>query len=64
MIRKQQQLQGLWTSQEIRLHQNGSKQVSQHPAQIVNGSPPDNTARAVTVVQQFMAEYNGAVSKA
>jgi hypothetical protein len=33
------------------------------PAQIVNSSPLDNMARVVTVVQQFMTEYNGAVSK-
>jgi hypothetical protein len=33
------------------------------PAQIVNSSPRDNMVRVVTVVQQFMTEYNGAVSK-
>jgi hypothetical protein len=33
------------------------------PAQIVNSSPLDNMVRVVTVVQQFMTEYNGAASK-
>jgi hypothetical protein len=33
------------------------------PAQTVNSSPLDNIGRVVTVVQQFMTEYNGAVSK-
>jgi hypothetical protein len=32
------------------------------PAQIVNSLPLDNMVRAVTVVQHFMEEYNGAVS--
>jgi hypothetical protein len=33
------------------------------PAQIINSLPLDNMVRVVTVVQQFMTEYNGAVSK-
>jgi hypothetical protein len=33
------------------------------PAQIVNSLPLDNMIRVVTVVQQFMAEFNDAVSK-
>jgi hypothetical protein len=33
------------------------------PAQIVNSSPLDNMVRVVAVVQQFMTEYNGALSK-
>jgi hypothetical protein len=33
------------------------------PAPIVNSLPLDNMVRVVTVVQQFMTEYNGAVSK-
>jgi hypothetical protein len=33
------------------------------PAQIVNSLPLDNMVRVVTVVQQFMTEYNYAVSK-
>jgi hypothetical protein len=33
------------------------------PAQIVNSLPLDNMVRVVTVVQQFMTEYNDAVSK-
>jgi hypothetical protein len=32
-------------------------------AQIVNSSPLDNMVRVVTIVQQFIAEYNGAVLK-
>jgi hypothetical protein len=35
---------------------------SVNTAQIVNSSPLDNLVRVVTVVQQFMTEYNGAVS--
>jgi hypothetical protein len=33
------------------------------PAHILNSSPLDNMVRVVTVVQQFITEYNGAVSK-
>jgi hypothetical protein len=33
------------------------------PAHIVNSLPLDNIVRVVTVVQQIMTEYNGAVSK-
>jgi hypothetical protein len=33
------------------------------PAQIVNSFPQDNMVRVVTAVQQFMTEYNDAVSK-
>jgi hypothetical protein len=32
------------------------------PAQIVNSLPLDNMVRVVTVVQQFMTEYNDDVS--
>jgi hypothetical protein len=32
-------------------------------AQIVNSSPLDNMVSVVTVVQQFMTEYNDTVSK-
>jgi hypothetical protein len=40
------------------------KRASQSaPTQIVNSLPLDNKVRVVTVVQQFMTEYNGAVSK-
>jgi hypothetical protein len=33
------------------------------PAHIVNSLPLDNMVRVVTVVQQFMTEYNDALSK-
>jgi hypothetical protein len=33
------------------------------PAPIVNSLPLDNMVRVVTVVQQFMTQYNDAVSK-
>jgi hypothetical protein len=33
------------------------------PAQIVNSLPLDNMVRVVSVVQQFMTQYNDAVSK-
>jgi hypothetical protein len=33
------------------------------PAPIVNSLPLDNMVRVVTVVQQFMTEFNDAVSK-
>jgi hypothetical protein len=53
------------TEVKLRTPASGQQQKASQTvrARTVNGQPPDNMLRAVTMVQQIMAEFNGAVSE-